>query len=263
MNRIFKTLLPAAALILSLTAFALADTIRLKNGSVIRGQVIGFKDQQFTILVGNGTRGRQSRITLYMEDIESIEFDSAGTTASNAGMGTEDNNAVKPSAPTTQSNSTTSTQPDSQRPSVPDSGGNSTTPVSTPAPRSTSPTFFQIKVRVRGDNVNNGWTNSGLVVRRGQHLRISASGRVSLGQGRISTPTGVPTLPDKDKLMRTEPTGAMIAVIGDDNDDFVFIGARREFVAQRDGVLFLGVNEGNLGNNSGAYDATVEAEAVR
>jgi hypothetical protein len=260
MNRISKTLLPAAALILSLAALTLADTIRLKNGSVIHGQVVGFKDQQFTILVGNGTRGRRSRITLYMEDIESIEFDSAGSIA---GTGTEDNNPVQPTSPTTQPNNTTSTQPESQRPSIPDAGGSSTPPVTSTAPRSTSPTFFQIRVRVRGDNVNNGWTNSGLVVRRGQHLRISASGRVSLGQGRISTPTGVPTLPDKDKLMRTEPTGAMIAVIGDDNDDFVFIGARREFVAQRDGVLFLGLNEGNLSNNSGAYDATVEAEAIR
>jgi len=36
---------------------------------------------------------------------------------------------------------------------------------------------------VRADAANNGWTNSGLVVRKGQRLRISASGRVSLGRG--------------------------------------------------------------------------------
>src|SRR5436305_7754110 len=40
----------------------------------------------------------------------------------------------------------------------------------------------------RADNSSNGWTNSGLVVRRGQRLRISASGRVSLGNNRYSTP---------------------------------------------------------------------------
>jgi len=39
--------------------------------------------------------------------------------------------------------------------------------------------------------------------------------------------------------------------IGDDNDDFIFVGRSRDFVAQRDGVLFLGVNEGNLSDNSG------------
>jgi len=49
--------------------------------------------------------------------------------------------------------------------------------------------------------------------------------------------------------MRNEPTGSLIGVIGDDNDDFLLIGTRRDFVAQRDGVLFLGVNEGNLADN--------------
>jgi hypothetical protein len=61
--------------------------------------------------------------------------------------------------------------------------------------------------------------------------------------------------------MRNEATGSLIAVISDDNDDFILIGARREFTAQRDGVLFLGVNEGNLNDNTGAFDAVIEAEA--
>jgi hypothetical protein len=50
-------------------------------------------------------------------------------------------------------------------------------------------------------------------------------------------------------------------VIGDDNDDFILIGTRRDFVAQRDGVLFLGVNEGDLNDNTGTYDVVIEAEA--
>jgi hypothetical protein len=62
--------------------------------------------------------------------------------------------------------------------------------------------------------------------------------------------------------MQDEATGALIAVIGDDNNDFVFVGRTRDFVAQRDGVLFLGVNEGNLNDNTGAYDAVIEAEVM-
>jgi hypothetical protein len=100
-----------------------------------------------------------------------------------------------------------------------------------------------------------------LVVRKGQRLRISASGRVSLGRDRFSTPSGLATVPDNDKLISTEATGALIAVIGDDNNDFILIGNRRDFVAQRDGVLFLGVNEGNLSDNTGTFDVVVEAEA--
>ena len=64
----------ALALILAVLTPALADTIRLKDGSIIRGQVIGFKDQQFTILIGSGAQGRRSRTLIYVEDIESIEF---------------------------------------------------------------------------------------------------------------------------------------------------------------------------------------------
>ena len=117
-------------------------------------------------------------------------------------------------------------------------------------------------MRVRGDSTTNGWTNSGLVVKRGQRIHVTASGRITIGGGRTSTPTGLPTLADRDKLMRNDPTGGLIAVIGDDNAEFIFIGSNREFIAQRDGVLFLGVNEGNLTDNSGAYDAVIEAEAV-
>ena len=90
---------------------------------------------------------------------------------------------------------------------------------------------------MRGDNASNGWTNSGLVVRRGQRLKVSASGRISLGTNRFATPDGLPNIADKDKLMRNQPTGGLIAVIGDDNDDFIFIGRGHDFVAQRDGVL--------------------------
>jgi hypothetical protein len=148
-------------------------------------------------------------------------------------------------------------QPDNSN--VSDSRTTDTVPISSnPNP---TPTFFTIKVGVRADNSNNGWTNSGLVVRKGQRLRISASGRVSLGRGRFSTPAGLATIQDNDKLMRNDPTGALIAVIGDDNDDFILIGPRREFIAQRDGVLFLGVNEGDLTDNTGSYDIVIEAEA--
>ncbi len=117
-------------------------------------------------------------------------------------------------------------------------------------------------MRVRADGTANGWTDTGLMVRRGQRLRVSASGRVSLGQGRFSTPTGLPRAADNEKLMREEPTGALIAVIGDDNDEFIFVGSNREFLAPRDGRLFLGVNEGRLEDNTGTYDALIEAEPV-
>jgi hypothetical protein len=240
----FSYSLFALFLIVALVAPTLADTIRLKDGSIIRGQVIGFRDQQFTVLIGSGSKGRRGRTTVYVEDIESIEFDSA-TTAAAAGLANDDSSAA-------------SREPAMQpaRTTVPaDTSSPSTQPISS------TPTFFTIKVAVRADSANNGWSNSGLVVRQGQRLRISSTGRVSLGRNRFSTPLGVSTIPDNQKLMRNEATGALIAVIGDDNDDFILIGTRRDFVAQRDGVLFLGVNEGDLTDNTGSFDVTIEAEA--
>jgi hypothetical protein len=247
MSKTFRLLL-ALTLLLSTAAPLLADTIRLKDGSVIRGQVIGFKDQQFTILIGGNARGRRGQTTVYVEDVESIDFDANTSSATNNEDLTAQNNppAMRPSNPNRDDNNVGS------NPRI-----NDTQPA-TSAP----PTFFTIKVGVRADAANNGWTNSGLVVRKGQRLRISASGRVSLGRGRFSTPGGIAAIQDGEKLMRNEATGALIAVIGDDNDDFILIGPRREFVAQRDGVLFLGVNEGDLADNTGSYDIVIEAEAV-
>jgi hypothetical protein len=85
---------------------------------------------------------------------------------------------------------------------------------------------------------------------------------VNLGANRIATADGLPNITDRDKLMRNQPTGGLIAVIGDDNDEFIFVGRSRDFVAQRDGVLFLGVNEGNLSDNSGLFEVVIEAEAA-
>src|SRR5712671_4425902 len=60
MKRILRLLLAFACLV-SLVSPLLADTIRLKDGSVIRGRVVGFKDQQFTIAMGGGTKGRRGQ----------------------------------------------------------------------------------------------------------------------------------------------------------------------------------------------------------
>lgn len=250
MKSFIRRALVAFALVFAVSVPGLADTIRLKDGSVIRGQIISFKNEQFTILVGGGSRGRKSQITVYMEDVESIDFDSSGS-AANRGDDTSNNTQTTYQPPVSQPPANQNSQPTYQTPA------NS----SSPAPAN-NPAFFKINVKVRADNAGNGWTNSGLVVRRGQRLRITASGRVSLGTGKFSTPDGVINLPDRDKLMRNQPTGGLIAVIGDDNDDFIFIGHNHDFVAQRDGVLFLGVNEGNLADNSGTFDVVIEAEAA-
>ena len=278
--------LAALALTLSLGLSALADTIRLKDGQVIRGQIVSFRDQQFTVLIGSGGRGgRRSQLTVNIEDVDSIEFDSAGTSSAANDNGytpapVETGRAQQPAPRQTETRqseprpsstpptlgrdgNTSQTSPGSRTSNGTNNGTNAGggTTQTAPASGGESP-FFPVRVRVRADSTANGWTDSGLMVRKGQRLRISATGRVSLGQGRFSTPTGLPRVVDTEKLMRNEPTGELIAVVGDDNDDFIAVGASREFYAPRDGRLFLGVNEGNLEDNTGSYDVVVEVEPL-
>ncbi|HSK74487.1 MAG TPA: LecA/PA-IL family lectin, partial [Pyrinomonadaceae bacterium] len=158
---------------------------------------------------------------------------------------------------TAQTNRTNNPQTTSPKVSNPASTTQTTTSSTT---TTSKPDPIQINVKVLADNTANGWTNSGWVVRKGQKIRISSSGRVSLGSGRFTTSAGISSLPDNDKLVKNGATGALIAVIGDDNNDFILVGEQREFIAERDGALFLGVNEGNLNDNSGAFSVTIEID---
>ncbi|MEZ5307332.1 MAG: LecA/PA-IL family lectin [Pyrinomonadaceae bacterium] len=261
------SLVLALCLLLAVSAFA--DTIRLKDGSQIKGKIISFANGQFVILIGSGDRQRQMHF--FADEIESIEFDSTpANTMTNPSVSQNDS---RPSYSTetdgnttiiTVGSSTKTPNPQSNPPvtKTPDPIPVSTPqpiPVSTPATTAASKPI-QVKVKVLADNTANGWTNAGWVVRKGQKIRISGAGRISLGNGRFSGPGGIATLPDDNKLIADRPTGGLIAVIGDDNNDFVFVGDTMEFVAERDGALFLGVNEGMLDDNSGAFDVVIEID---
>lgn len=278
LRKLFLSFSLTCSLLLLAGAVAFADTIRLKDGTVIRGDVTGFRDQQFTVLIGAGERGRRSQVTVYIEDVESIEFDRPTNTnaaSSNPGGNTNNENNQSPSRPDNNvgnvsrpdvNNGTGNNRNDTGRTNNNAASNNSAANNSgdrdTTSGNTGTGTFYPTNVQVRADNTANGWADTGVLVTRGQRIRISASGRVSLGGGKFSTPSGLLAVTDRDKLMRDRPTGSLIAVIGDDNDEFIYIGGQREFTAQRDGRLFLGVNEGNLNDNSGSYDVVIEAEAM-
>ena len=293
----FFQILIIFCIVFGTSAAIFADTIRLKDGSVIKGHIVGFREGQFTVVIGDGNRSRQ--MTFFSDEIEAIEFDSNNVSVA---ANTESPAAVLPSRPNPSTTTSANTRPNepadnnvivvgaNNQNNLP--AANPTpaatplpatpTPISTPLPTPTPaviaqtsnpvnnppssnpanarPKPIQLNLKVLADNTSNGWTNAGWVVRKGQKIKITGAGRVSLGKGNYATPSGIASLADKDKLMKTEPTGELIAVIGDDNNDFIPIGASKEFVATRDGALFLGINEGNLDDNSGAFEITVEID---
>jgi hypothetical protein len=270
-------------------AFAFADTIRLKDGSIIKGKIISFGEGKFTIVIGDGTRQRQ--MNFFADEVESIEFDAVPLQSSNTSKTTlpvykntstqkepeNKNNTVitvgqtetKPTPQPTPSKSVIitdkTTQPVTTTSNTPTTNNSTTnpsytntTPTNPVKPETNAAKAIQLNVRVLADNTANGWTNSQWVAKKGQKIRITAKGQVGLGNGRYASSAGISSLPDNDKLLKTEATGGLIAVIGDDNNDFIFVGASKEFVAARDGALFLGINEGNLDDNTGAFEVTIE-----
>jgi hypothetical protein len=250
----------AFALLLSFALLVFGDTIRLKDGSIVKGRVIGFKDGQFVIVIGEGARQRQ--MNYYADEIAAIEFDTNTNPANSSKVAV--NNTPQPTpTPIVNNNPPASNENvkvvgnnDSTKPN-----DTQTVPVST-KPNNTKASGIQINSKVLADNTSNGWTNTGWVVKKGQRIRISGTGRISIGNGRYATPSGVASIPDSEKLLKEKPTGGLIAVIGDDNNDFIFIGGSNEFVATRDGALFLGINEGYLDDNSGAFDVVVEIDPL-
>jgi hypothetical protein len=289
---------------------ALGDTLHLKNGSVLKGKVTSFADDQFVVMLDTGSGRSLSKATVYMGDVARIEFDStAVSTGDTPGVATQpaepsprvfddpprrtkprDTTSTEPAPRTTQSGDPQPREvgpPDSQpaspparepEPIVPDKPDRLEKPVSTSAPVTTAPASDSVEGErltrkptgpvktVTVDVVGKrDWTSTGLIVKRGDHIRINASGTVVLdpGSGRSTGPEGITDLPDTKKLVPDQPTGALIGVIGADNDDFIFIGRATEFTAARDGLLFLSVNEGNLSDNTGTYKAVIEVQGQR
>ena len=286
--------------IVVLAQTANADTIHLKNGSVLKGKVSSFADDQFIIMLDTGSGRYLSKATVYIGDVARIEFDSAPPAASEApaaapepaepapvvnktenqprgkkgGTSGEPARTAQPVETQPRETGPPETQPPPPDPAPPEKPvATNPAPVTVPPPSETSDSSERLSrkplVPVKTMTVDvvakKDWTSSGLIVKRGDHIRITASGSITLDpvSGRTCGPDGLGDLVDPKKLMPDQPTGALIGVISSDNDDFIFIGRSGEFTATRDGLLFLSVNEGQLSDNFGSFKATVEVLSQR
>lgn len=268
-----------------ITSTAEADTIHLKNGSVLKGKVASFSDDQFVVMLDTGSGRYMSRAMIYTGDVARIEFDSAPAVSA------ETIPTREPVTTTTNTSSTTArdtqprempppeTQPREAQPEPQPERNTEPAPVdrdstiertSTAAPATVNvpetprKLTGPVKTTVIDVVAKRDWTSTGLIIKRGDLIRITATGTVTLDpvSGASSSAEGT-DLTDLKKLMPDRPTGALIGVIGADNDDFIFVGRSVEFEARRDGLLFLSVNEGVLADNTGAYKATIELQSKR
>jgi hypothetical protein len=103
------------------------------------------------------------------------------------------------------------------------------------------------------------WIDAGVDVRRGERIRIDATGTIYANRMRI-TPAGLSTSDPNAPLPRVAE-GKLIGVIGDDsNSPIMEIGSGGEFTADRDGRLYLTINRGNYTDARGAFNVRVRKE---
>jgi hypothetical protein len=121
-----------------------------------------------------------------------------------------------------------------------------------------APTFDtspNIDVRLAQD-----WINSNIQVTQGQRIRIDATGTVRLEGRDNSSPSGIGRR-DPNAPLPDDNAGALVASIGNDlNTPIILIGRNKEFVADRDGILYFTVNYWETNNTSGSYQVRVQTE---
>lgn len=107
--------------------------------------------------------------------------------------------------------------------------------------------------------LESNWIDSGVFVRRGERVQVSATGVITVGRTRI-TPDGLPRT-DPSAPLPSANEGELIGAIGNDpSSPIIELGSRREFTADRNGRLFLTANRGSFADARGAFDVQVRRE---
>jgi hypothetical protein len=103
------------------------------------------------------------------------------------------------------------------------------------------------------------WVDSGVDLRRGERVSVKANGTIIAGRSRI-TPGGLRSTDPTAPLPRAAE-GVLIGAIGNEPDSpIIEIGIGRDFVADRDGRLYLTANRGTYTDARGAYTVQVRTE---
>jgi hypothetical protein len=103
------------------------------------------------------------------------------------------------------------------------------------------------------------WIDTGIDLRRGERVQVNASGTIVAGRTRI-TPGGLRTIDPNAPLPRAAE-GVLIGAVGNDaNSPIIEIGLSREFMADRDGRLYLTANRSSYTDARGAFSAQIRRE---
>jgi len=107
--------------------------------------------------------------------------------------------------------------------------------------------------------LESNWIDTGIDLRRNEKVQVSATGTILAGRNRI-TPDGLRSNDPNAPLPRAAE-GMLIGAVGDERDAPVFeLGSTREFVADRDGRLYLTANRANYSDARGNFSVQIRRE---
>jgi hypothetical protein len=105
---------------------------------------------------------------------------------------------------------------------------------------------------------NQAWSDSGITVKKGDRVSFRANGQIAFGPnpGQTAGPDGNNALHKQAYPVPVMPVGGLIGKVG--NSAAFPIGSNTQpIVMPADGRLMLGINDNELGDNSGYFTVTV------
>jgi hypothetical protein len=107
--------------------------------------------------------------------------------------------------------------------------------------------------------LESNWIDSGVWIRRGERVQVSATGVITVGRTRI-TPDGLRST-DQTAPLPSAAEGQLIGAIGNDaRSPIIELGSSKEFTADRSGRLFLTANRGSFADARGAFNVQIRSE---
>ncbi len=206
-----------------------ADTLYLRDGSVLQGTFVGYEDGKFIFQIASG-----QRLELPARDVTRLVLDRSKAAGDRPDPRVESRGESRDDRPQLTRRS--------------GSGAGSGA--------GAFDSYPPIEVALKDE-----WIRSEIEVERGQRIKVEASGQVYL-EGRTQSPPEGLSRRDPSAPSPTDPDGALIAGIGKDDASVILIGRSREFTAERDGMLYFSINHSETKNARGAYQVQVSLERL-
>lgn len=210
------------AVLLALSTSLQADTLILRNGTRVEGELVAVRNGTIEFEERRGFGGTRT-LRVDRDEVVRIEFDNyRGNNYNNSGGGNYNNSG----------------------------GGNYNNSGGRP------PGMREKQTIVSADTA---WNDTGIELRAGQTIYFEAQGRVRWGRDRQDGPAGERNSPSNpNRPMGNRNAAALIGKIGNGSNDYFFIGDEMGPIRVRSsGRLYLGINDDVLTDNSGNFRVVV------